>query len=149
MNEIQIRNVKENELGALVDLCELHAIYEDCTYDKTNKAINLKKELFGNNPSLICLVAVKNNKLLGYTSFVKEYSTWDADYFLYMDCLYILEQIRGYGLGKKFINEIIKCKEKLNCTHIQWQTPSTNLDAIKFYNKLGVTNKNKERFYLY
>ena len=64
MNEIQIRNVKENELDDLVDLCELHAIYEDCTYNKTNKSANLKKELFSENPSLICLVAVQNNKLL-------------------------------------------------------------------------------------
>ena len=66
-----------------------------------------------------------------------------------MDCLYLLEQSRGFGLGKRFINEIIKFKKKLNCTHIQWQTQSTNIQAIKFYKNLGAISKEKERFYLY
>ena len=149
MKDIQIRKVKENELEQLINLCELHAIYEGVNYDKRNKVEKLCKELFRNNASLICLVAVKNDELLGYTSFLKEFSTWDADNFLYMDCLYLNENSRGYGIGKMFMSEIIKYKEKLNCTHIQWQTPSSNIKAINFYKNLGAISKDKNRFFLY
>jgi len=147
MSNIIIRNIKENEVDDLVILCELHAKYENCTYDKSNKAIKLKEALFTANASLICIIAVHNNKLVGYSSFLKEYSTWDADYFLYMDCLYVLEEYRNNGLGKKLFDEVINYKNKLNCSHIQWQTPNDNIKAINFYKKIGAISKNKERFF--
>ena len=64
-----------------------------------------------------------------------------------MDCLYVLEEYRNNGLGKKLFDEVINYKNKLNCTHIQWQTPNDNIKAISFYKKIGVISKNKERFF--
>jgi hypothetical protein len=35
-----------------------------------------------------------------------------------------------------------------NCVNIQWQTPVFNKRAIKFYNRIGATGKDKVRFTL-
>jgi GNAT superfamily N-acetyltransferase len=94
------------------------------------------------------LVVEKENTLIGYATFMKQFSTWDADFYIYLDCLYLKETSRGKGLGK-IIMEMIKEYSKVeNCTHIQWQTPNFNKKAIQFYLKIGATAKTKERFFL-
>lgn len=143
-----IRPVKNSDIDQVVELCAKHAKYENASYEKKGKASRLKKALFKTPPSLFCFVAEKDGQIIGYSTITKEFSTWDADYFLHMDCLYILEDSRGLGLGTMFINTIKKFCVQSACTHIQWQTPSDNIEAIKFYNNQGAIRKNKKRFFL-
>jgi GNAT superfamily N-acetyltransferase len=79
---------------------------------------------------------------------MKQYATWDAAYYVYMDCLFLTEDARGKGVGEELINRIKLEANALDCTHIQWQTPDFNERAIKFYNRIGATSKSKERFFL-
>lgn len=37
--------------------------------------------------------------------------------------------------------------KELNLSEIQWQTPNENIDAIRFYKKIGAQDKNKKRFF--
>jgi GNAT superfamily N-acetyltransferase len=143
-----IRKVEPQDIDQLVDLCSLHAEFEGSTYDKTGKAKKLKLAFFSNPLSAHCLVAEKDREILGYTTATKEFSTWDADYYFHMDCLYILEKARGEGLGSKFIKSLKKLARDNKCTHIQWQTPLNNEKAITFYHKHGATSKDKKRFFL-
>ncbi|MEP5913610.1 MAG: GNAT family N-acetyltransferase, partial [Flavobacteriaceae bacterium] len=79
---------------------------------------------------------------------MKQFSTWDSDFYIYMDCLFMTEESRGFGIGEKLINKIKLEGVKNQCTHIQWQTPDFNKRAIKFYNRIGAESKSKERFFL-
>ena len=65
-----------------------------------------------------------------------------------MDCLFLTEESRGYGIGEKMMNVIKLEAKKLNCSLIQWQTPNFNTRAIKFYNRIGRISKTKERYFL-
>ena len=58
------------------------------------------------------------------------------------------EKARGFGTGEKLIDEIKAEARKLECDHIQWQTPDFNIRAIKFYDRIGATSKSKERYFL-
>ena len=148
MPNINIRKAKPSDIKSVVELCELHANFENAEYDKTYKEEKLINYLFQDNPVLSCLVAEKNDELLGYATATKEFSTWDADFFLHMDCLYITEKARGEKLGYKFMSKIKELAKEQSCSHIQWQTPTDNLGAISFYKKCGATNKDKVRFFL-
>ncbi len=146
----EIRFAKESDLDQLVELCRLHAEFEKSEYSKDGKKEGLKMNLFADPPSLYCLVAVDldTGKLLGYASFMKQFSTWDADFYIYMDCLYLKEESRGFGIGEKIMDRIKSEGNKLGCNLIQWQTPKFNTRAIKFYNRIGGHSKDKERFFL-
>lgn len=148
MKKTNIRFVQKSDLEELIHLCEKHANFENVDYDPTNKLEKLKKHLFSDNPSLYCLVAEYSNELIGYTTYMKQFSTWDADSYIYMDCLFLSEKSRGFGLGEKLINRIKQEGTKLKCNHIQWQTPGSNTRAVKFYNRIGGKAKNKERYFL-
>jgi GNAT superfamily N-acetyltransferase len=143
-----IRKVEPQDVDQVVKLCSLHAEYEGSTYDKTGKEKKLRHAFFNEPSSAHCLVAESDGEILGYATATKEFSTWDADYYLHMDCLYILEKARGEGLGSRFIKTLKKLAYDNKCTHIQWQTPVDNEKAIRFYHKHGAMSRDKKRFFL-
>ena len=148
MHKTIIRFVTKKDLTELVDLCKQHADFEKSEYDKKDKELLLKQHLFSDNPSLYCLVIEMDKKLIGYATYMKQFSTWDAINYVYMDCLFLSEKSRGLGLGEQLIIKIKEEALQLNCTLIQWQTPDFNKRAIKFYNRIGAVSKVKERFFL-
>ncbi|WP_306641311.1 GNAT family N-acetyltransferase [Sanyastnella coralliicola] len=145
---MNIRPAQPQDLSALIELCELHAIYEEADYDRNGKAEALKKHLFSDNPTLFCVVVEQENELIGYCSYMKQFSTWDAGFYVYMDCLFLKEGTRSQGIGAQLIAHVKKEARSLGCDLIQWQTPDFNTRAIKFYDREGATRKTKERCYL-
>jgi len=146
--EIVIRPAEETDMNELIQLCHEHAIFEEAEYDPAGKAEKLHSFIFDDEPVLLCFVAEAEKQLLGYITFTKEFSTWSAEYFFHMDCLYLKEEARGLGLGKKLMQAMIENGKQNNIDHIQWQTPVSNKNAIDFYHHIGASSKHKQRFFL-
>lgn len=144
-----IRAVEKRDLGELVQLCAAHAAYEECAYNSLYKAQDLATHLFGQSPALQCLVVELDGQLIGYATFMKQFSTWDTAFYVYMDCLYLTEAARNLGIGKELMEKVKYYAKEEKCDHIQWQTPKSNTEAIRFYRALGAESKEKERFFLY
>ncbi|MEM9337433.1 MAG: GNAT family N-acetyltransferase [Bacteroidota bacterium] len=147
LNDVAISFVERCDLGQLVKLCEKHAAYEKSTYSLIGKEKRLGDHLFGSAPSLQCLVAKRQSTVVAYATFMKQFSTWESEHYLYLDCLFLEESVRGLGLGGKMMNEVAKYADEQNCLTIQWQTPTFNQKAIAFYKKLGAIEKRKARFF--
>ncbi len=143
-----IRFAKLDDINEIIELCELHAIYEKAAYSKKGKTEQLALDLFSDYPKLYCLVVESNEQLIGYATYMKQYATWDACEYIYMDCLFIKEFARGLRIGEQLVKRTQIEGETLGCNLIQWQTPGFNKRAIKFYNRIGATSKSKERFFL-
>ncbi len=144
----KIRIARPDDIPQIMELCCLHAEYEKAAYSKKNKKERLLRDLFATDPKLYCLVVESNAELIGYATYMKQYSTWDAEEYIYLDCIYMKEFARGLGIGEKLVKTIEKKGRKLGCSLIQWQTPDFNIRAIKFYRRIGAVSKNKERFFL-
>ena len=144
----EIRPILKKDLPQLIRLCAEHAAYEDAHFEGAGKEEQLARALFSPKIGLLGLVAVHKETAIGYATFIRQYSTWDAGYYLYMDCLFISEAHRGVGLGKKILQEINQTAAKLKCIEVQWQTPLTNEQAIRFYEREGAKKKKKARFFL-
>ncbi len=144
----QIRFATKEDLGFIIEMCAAHAAYEQSEYSPKGKIELLEKSLFGTSPDLYCLVVEQDGQLLGYATYMRQYSTWDASHYIYMDCLFMNEGTRSKGWGEKLVRKIQEEGKKLGCQLIQWQTPEFNTRAIQFYTRLGATSKSKERFFL-
>lgn len=146
--EYSIRKCELRDLPKLILLCQKHAEYERTDYSDLGKEEALKKALFRENPKLNCLVVATNKTIVGYASYTFDYSTWDAADFLYMDCLFLEEEVRGFGIGEQLIDRLKQIAIEKGCASMQWQTPHFNERAIKFYNRIGGKGKEKVRFTL-
>lgn len=148
MIKYTLRKAIPSDMEEIINLCMAHAAYEQSEYQKEGKALKLSNMLFGIHAQLHCLLFEHENKIIGYSTFSKECSTWYAAYYVHMDCLFLYEEYRGNGIGKALVNEIVKFAQQENAHHIEWQTPVFNERAINFYNCIGATSKEKLRFTL-
>ncbi|WP_130286524.1 GNAT family N-acetyltransferase [Aquimarina brevivitae] len=142
-----IRPAKQEDIEGIVTLCKQHAHYEKTPYQTKYKTTMLAKALFTKTPAVECLVLELNNTLMGYSTFMKQFSTWEADYYLYLDCLFLDQKVRGFGYGSMLFERIIEEAKNKDCKMIQWQTPVFNELAINFYKSKGAWYKSKERFF--
>jgi len=146
-NKIWIREAELADVPAIVELSHAHALYECASYDKRGTAELLSTHLFAKDSPTKILLVQAGRESVGYASVMKQFSTWDAAYYLYLDCLFLIETYRGKGLGRVMMNAIKEEAKAQGCTTIQWQTPDFNIDAIQFYQKIGAAAKSKERFF--
>lgn len=143
-----IRGAKPVDITEIINLCAEHAEYEQASYSSKGKAEKLSSFLFSDNPRLFCLIAEIDKIIVGYATYMFEFSTWDADFYVHMDCLYLRPKARGLRIGEAMVKEIARQTKEHNSQLIQWQTPESNERAIKFYYRIGATSKKKLRMYL-
>ena len=141
-----IRFALPKDIPRIIELCQAHAAYEKAAYSLEGKAEQLTKHLFDIPAIAYCLLVEIDGQIVGYATFMKQFSTWDAAFYLYLDCLYFEKEARGLGFGKKVMEYIWTFAKAENCFAVQWQTPDFNEQAIGFYKNLGAISKTKERF---
>ncbi|WP_409525700.1 GNAT family N-acetyltransferase [Nitrincola sp. MINF-07-Sa-05] len=148
MGDTQIRAARPDDLDGLVRLCAAHAEYEKASYEPDGISSRLKQLLFGETPSLFCVVAQRGSKLIGYATWSKEVSTWKAAFYVHLDCLYLDPEVRSHGIGKHLVAHVVRDALSFDCMEVQWQTPTFNTRAMHFYDRLGASRKEKVRFFL-
>ncbi|MBE2216898.1 MAG: GNAT family N-acetyltransferase [Ignavibacteria bacterium] len=144
-----IRKCTPGDIDEIVEMCREHAEFEKCSYSVKGKSEMLKHFLFAEEPVLHCLVAAAGSRLAGYAAYTYDFSTWNAAYYLHLDCLYLREYARGSGTGLALMREVAKEGLLNGIKEIQWQTPEFNTAAIEFYKKLGAVTKDKVRCMLF
>ncbi|MFI8825739.1 GNAT family N-acetyltransferase [Streptomyces sp. NPDC053431] len=144
------RRAHPEDLPRVAELAAEHAAYEKAAPPHPDLAARLHGLLFATeSPRLRCLVAeLPDGTVAGYATCSLELSTWEAAEYLHMDCLYLTETARGHGLGALLMAAIRREARALGVTRVEWQTPTWNDGAIRFYDRLGATSKEKRRFSL-
>lgn len=146
--EFTIRECKATDLDTLVALCAKHANYERATYEARGKKEKLNDALFSDNKKLYGIVAEVAGEVIGYATYTFDFSTWEAQKFIYLDCLYLEAAYRNFGIGQALMEKVIEIGQTQNCINMQWQTPDFNEKAIRFYKRIGGIGKEKVRFTL-
>ncbi|MER7516154.1 GNAT family N-acetyltransferase [Streptomyces sp. NPDC126499] len=143
-----VRRARPEDLARVAELAGEHAAYENAAPPPPDLATRLHRLLFEPAiPRLRCLVAeLPGTTLAGYATCAPELSTWDAAEYLHMDCLYLTESARGHGLGPLLMAAVREEARALGLPFVQWQTPTWNEGAIRFYDRLGATSKEKRRY---
>ena len=143
-----IRRVVAADLDQLIELCRLHADYEQSPFIEDGQSERLAAAFFSTEPKLYgWVVEGANSRLCGYMTLVLDYATWTARPFIYLDCLFLREQVRGQGLGRQLIGQMRLFMAEHGCTAAEWHTPPGNATGIGFYRGLGATEKPKIRFF--
>jgi len=142
-----IRALEERDLCALVQLCREHAEFERAPWEPRERSQALAS-LFLDAPRARCWVIECEARLVGFASAASELSTWDAAFFVHLDCIFLQPAHRGQGLGRELMERVCAWAQELGAINIQWQTPVWNQEAIGFYRKFGARSTEKQRFQL-
>lgn len=95
------------------------------------------QRLLSSSDGLNALVAEQAGQLIGLAHYFWTPSTWQQNQDLYLEDLFVSPEVRGNGVGKKLIEELIRICKNAGGSKVHWQTHFTNKTAIGLYEKLG------------
>lgn len=145
-----VRPAVPDDMPQVAELAALHAEYEKGEKPPADLAERLGDALFaGGVPGMRCFVAeLSTGVLAGYATCAPQFATWYGCEYLHLDCLYLREAHRGLGLGARLVDAVIAEAAAQGLEEVQWNTPTWNEGAIRFYDRLGGTRRPKQRFTL-
>lgn len=143
----RVRPLERRDLSELVELCREHAEFERAPWREGEREPNLGRLLLDSDLAFAWVVE-GSDELAGFAAARLELATWDAALYLHLDCLYLREAYRGRGWGETLMQKAAETAVESGAVNLQWQTPTWNRDAIRFYERLGAAGKEKLRFTL-
>jgi ribosomal protein S18 acetylase RimI-like enzyme len=146
-SEVTIRVVQPCDLPALLALFQAHAEYERLPFTHTGQLSRLPALLFGDPPRVQIVVAEVAAQLVGYAAWTTETSTWFAIDYALLDCLYLIPEFRGHGVGALLLTEVQRSARARGIMSMQCQTPPWNEGALRFYRRHGATARDKVRLH--
>jgi len=136
-NGVIIRPVTESDIPALLGLIHELAEYEKLTHLMVATEDLYKEALFGEKPAAEALIALLDDKPVGYAIFFQNFSSFLGRAGLYLEDIYVTPDMRGRGLGKTLFCTVGKIARDRGCGRYEWCVLKWNKPSIEFYEALG------------
>lgn len=145
---LTIRRAGSADVPALLSLGSEHAVFEHLSHGASQRPDALAQALESESPRLYAWLVEVDGVTAGYASATIDFSTLDGALYLHMDCLYVRDGWRNRVIGRHLWDAVHAFANTLGCAAIQWQTPSWNTEAARFYRRLGARESPKLRYNL-
>lgn len=136
-HRVILRPAIKTDVTAIFHLIKALAEYEKLSNMVTGNIEDLTNHLFGERPLIDVIVAEFEGKLVGYTLFLYNYSTFLTKPGIYIEDLFVLPEYRGQGIGKSLVNSVAKLAIEKGCGRVEWSVLDWNAPAIAFYESIG------------
>ncbi|MCB0395068.1 MAG: GNAT family N-acetyltransferase [Flavobacteriales bacterium] len=131
-----IRKAVREDVPDLLRLIRELALYEKAPDEVTVTEEELARDGFGDKPIFDAIVAETPERIVGMALYFPVYSTWKGK-CIYLDDLIVEESMRGSGIGKALLTELMRISKAFGARRLAWQVLDWNEPAIKFYESLG------------
>jgi len=143
-----IRKAEEQDLNDLVELSiKFHQYFDEIYGNELNPEITSKTDIINtlkagfNDDKHDLFVVEIGNKVIGFADMWTYPEFVHSGNSAYIQNLFILEEYRALGWGKKCIYKLIKIAKKRKATAIHITTSKKNLKAINLYKKIGISDE--------
>lgn len=99
---------------------------------------------FREKPAFQALIAERGSTPLGVCLYFYNFSSWRGELGIYVQDLYVADEARGTGLGRRLLSETVKLGKAQGATHLRLSVDRANLRAQRFYRKLGLKAQEHE-----
>jgi GNAT superfamily N-acetyltransferase len=122
-------------------------IYELAVYERAPEAVEATEgdiiaTVFAEQPAVFCdLIEIDENEggpaIAGMAIWFLNYSTWQGRHGIYLEDLYVREELRGRGYGKAMLEHLAAVCVERGYGRFQWWVLDWNEPAIEFYRAMG------------
>ena len=124
---------------AIVGLIRELADFEHLTHLVEVTPESLAPHLFGARPVAEAVVAELDGPGVGFALFFSSFSTFLGKPSFYLEDLYVKPEFRSSGIGLQLLSEIARIAVERGCGRFEWSVLDWNVDAIRFYERMGAT----------
>jgi GNAT superfamily N-acetyltransferase len=134
-----IRAAEPRDLADIVRLIGGLAEFEKLTHLLKVSPETLRPHLFGERPVAEALVAEQGGRVVAFALFFTNFSTFLARPGLYLEDLFVEPDARGAGIGQALLTRLAQLAASRGCGRFEWSVLDWNVDAIRFYERMGAT----------
>jgi GNAT superfamily N-acetyltransferase len=143
----QIRRATSKDSKAFLELVKALADFEKLEPPSKEAKRRLIIDTFGKKKRLNLLLAFSDGKPAAYALYFFTYSSFLARPTLYLEDIFVLEEFRGRGIGKRMFLKLVREAKKRGCGRMEWAVLTWNKNAIRFYEELGARRMNDWYYY--
>lgn len=144
--KFSIRFASVEDIHTIMRFIKELAVYENLEDELKVTDDILKKGLFEEKRAEV-IIGFENNVPVGHAIFFETFSTFVGRNCLYLDDLYINNNYRGLGYGKKLFKAVAKIAQERKCGRFEWQCLDWNKSSIDFYLSAGAKVVKDARVY--
>lgn len=133
---LQFREAVEKDISLILKFIKELADYEKLLDDVTNNEKLIKEWLFDKKIARTVFL-VLDDKEIGFFIYFYNYSTFTGKAGIYLEDLFIKEEYRGKGYGRKVFEYLENKALEEGCGRMEWVCLNWNKDSIEFYKKRG------------
>ncbi len=132
-----IRAAEPRDLAAIVGLIGQLAEFEKLTHLLQVTPETLGPHLFGERPVAEAMVVDSGERVVAFALFFTNFSTFLARPGLYLEDLFVEPAERGCGIGEALLTRLAQLAAERGCGRFEWSVLDWNVDAIRFYERMG------------
>ena len=134
--DLCFRYAKNADVALILQFIRELAEYEKML-DEVVATEDLLEEWIFEQKKAEVLFAMVNGKEIGFALFFHNFSTFLGKSGIYLEDLYVKQEYRGYGYGKRILQELAKIAVERKCGRLEWWCLDWNQPSIDFYISLG------------
>ena len=145
--KVAIRPAAEGDLSDIYVMIEALADHLGLSHELVVDEVDLRDALFGERPRAEVILACLDGESVGFALFYGNYSTFRGQCGLHLEDLYVRDDSRGHGIGRKLLQYLARLTIERGCRRLEWWVQSTDTRAVAFYDMLGAIAKDEWTVY--
>ncbi|HEY3084810.1 MAG TPA: GNAT family N-acetyltransferase [Candidatus Dormibacteraeota bacterium] len=134
---IHIRFAEPADVPLITELIRALSVYEKLEHEVRATDEKVRNALFGERPYAETLIAEHAGEAAGFALFFHNFSTFLAQPGLYLEDLFVKPEHRSHGIGQALLQRLAQIAVERGCGRMEWAVLDWNVDAIRFYERLG------------
>jgi len=139
---VTIRSGEPRDVDAVLSLMRQLAEHEALSqyFELTGEVLH--QSCFRHPRRLELIVAETEGEVVGYATCLFQFSPWIGRDYLFLDDLYVRDDVRGLGIGASLMRRVGALALERDA-EVRWHVEVENRSAQKFYRALGAELKDR------
>lgn len=134
--EVLIRSLEAGDESTWRRLWAEYLVFYKATLPDSMTGATWAK-LIGDDDVFIGTIAEVDGQVVGIANSILHPTTWSQAQFCYLNDLYVDPTIRGKGIGKLLIDDLIAKAQTNGWARLYWSTKDDNAVARRLYDRYG------------
>jgi GNAT superfamily N-acetyltransferase len=145
---IEIAAATQEDASAIHALLRALALALNRPHDVKSTPADIARYGFGPSPAFETVLAKHGGRAVGLVLYFYEFSTWRGCPGVYVQDLYVDDELRGTGLGRKLLAAVAARAAEEQATYMRLSVDVGNDEGLGFYGRLGFTAPNEQTLVL-
>ena len=145
-NLVVIKEVNAENFDDFLGLIDKLAEYEKLAPPDEEAKRRLQRDCLADKPKYNAFIGKVGNKSVSYVIFFFTYSSFLATPTLFLEDIFVLDEYRRQGVGKRMFDFLKETAKREECGRIEFTVLKWNKNAQEFYEKNGAQ---RLEWYLY